>query len=179
MWFFRALLYICIGIGIGLFHVFILSQLQFPFSQLPLFAILISLALVNRTQPRVFLILLVAVFFTDLYSAAFVGVGVISLMLSTLAGLRISNDFVTHRSLIGCAVISVVVGVVWVAVSVGCISLLQWWRYGVSSVGLISNIIVVSIVRIAVCALVCAVIYVLTPRWFVTRSPVVVGLRTL
>ncbi len=178
MGFFRIPIHFFLGVFIGILQIACIGVLPFPFSQFPLFPILIALALVNRSRATFFWVLFVAIFISDLYSATFFGVGIFSFVFIVVFGVRLSSDVVTHRSLVGCLVISFFVGAAWAIATTVLPMTLEWWRFktGFNATPLF---IFGIFVRAFVCAIFSGMLYVLTPRWFINRSPVIIGTRHL
>lgn len=178
MIFLRALLVFLGGLLLGIFSIGIISALPFPYSEFPLFPILIALALVLRSRTSVFWYLLIAIALTDLYRGAGFGVGVLGLVVLTMIGHRISSELVTHRSIVGCFVIAAVVGALW-TLTVSVLTAMQsWWQLGNSGLDGISLLVSVAI-QAGTTAVVCSLVYSLLPRWWHARSPMAINTRGL
>ena len=110
----RSLLIFLLGIISGLVYVGVVSSFSYPYSEFPIIPILVSLALVLRVRPSAFWFLFSVVFILDLYRGAGFGVGILSFVALIVVGNRVSSDVFSHRSLIGCLVISAAMGLFWV-----------------------------------------------------------------
>ncbi len=178
MGFLRALLALCIGVAIGVFYVGVIIVFPFPFSALPLFSILLSLSLVMRVRASMFWVLLVAVSIADLYATGAFGVGILSFVFITLLGVHVSSDVITHRSAVGCFVISFVVGATWVISTEVLGGFAAWWHFHVNIVSIV-HIILTALAQGLFTAFVCTVLYVFLPHWWRDRSPITVNYRAV
>lgn len=174
----RALFNFLLGALLAIINISVISVLPFPFSQFPIFPIFISLALINRTRPTFFWLLFTAVALSDLYRTGMFGVGIITFVLIIAVGVRVSSDVVTHRSLIGCLVISAIIGFMWAAGTSALILFVGWWRQGSGMTGVL-RLITGAFMQAGICAVVCGVVYLLMPRWLRNRSPIIIGSRGL
>ena len=171
--FFRALFIFISGLCVGVFCVGIVASLPFPYSEFPVFPILIALALVLRVRPTVFWFLLSAIALTDLYRGAGFGVGILSFVMLVMVGVRVSSDLFSHRSLIGCLVIATVTWVSWVLFIAGFTAIAHITR-GVP-IGLSwSSIALSACIQAGVTLVVVGLLYAFLPRWWRDRSPILV-----
>src|SRR3990167_6607015 len=109
----RILILLIIAVVVGILNAGIIGALPFPYSEFPLFPLIIALALVLRARPTIFWSILIALAVTDLYRGAGFGIGILCLIFLTMLGHRVSSEMVTHRSLLGCIVIGALVGALW------------------------------------------------------------------
>lgn len=163
---------------LGIFNIGFIAALPYPYSEFPLFPIVLALAFVFRVRPSIFWYLFFAVAVTDLYSGSLIGVSVITLVLLVLIGYRISNEIITHRSVVGCFVISGMTGILWSV----CSQLLSATasRFFSGSFGVDwSTFFIVVLLQGVLAAIVTSTLYFVIP-WFVrARSPFVITERYL
>ncbi len=174
--FLRALFIFFGGIATGIFYVGFIASLSFPYSEFPLIPVLISLAFVLRVRPTFFWFLLTIVSVIDLYRVAGFGVGIISLGILVFLIDRILRDLFSHRSFMGCVVISVLVGIVWNVcneVLSAASSLINGHAMQIFSVGFFWAMCVQTILT----AVIVGVLYAFVPRWWRERSPTLISGR--
>jgi hypothetical protein len=110
------------GWALGFFSVGFFASLSFPYSEFPLIPIMIALSLVFRVRAHMFWFLLTLVATTDLYRTTGFGIGILSFAILIIVGFKVTSELFTHRSLMGCVVISLMVGCLWVL----CIEVFGW-----------------------------------------------------
>lgn len=178
MIFFRALIIVLGGILLGIFNIGFISALPYPYSEFPLFPIVLALAFVFRVRPSIFWYLFSAVALTDLYSGSTFGIGVLTLAILVILGYRVSNEIITHRSVVGCFVISGMTGIVWSCIAQLLSAFGNRIYSGVFGIDWKTFFIVVLIQGIG-SAIVASCIYVLIPAFLHARSPQVINIRHL
>lgn len=167
----RALALLLGGLVLGIINIGFISALPYPYSEFPLFPIVLTIAFVFRVKPSVFWLLFVAIGLTDLYSASSLGVGAITLILLVAVGYRISNEIITHRSVVGCFVIGGMTGVLWSISAQLLATSFLWLRDGVFSIDW-STFGLVVLIYGGMSAIISSLIYVIIPYFVHARSPI-------
>ncbi len=173
----RFFWYLIIGFFLSVIQVGVLSALPFPFSDISLLAIALAVAISFRFDPRFFWVLSGGALGSDWYSASFLGLTTVALVITTLVVMRLTTDIVSHRSLVGCLVIGAACGGVW-SVSFQLLTALHAWFVisapAVWSLGDVGRTIATHLIGTA---LINGLFYELLPRWWHDRSPIVVAGR--
>lgn len=178
MHFLRAVLFFLAGLILGMAQVGLVSVWPLPYSALPLFPVLISLAFVLRSRPTVFWPLLIGIIIFDLYSGNFFGSAILTFLFIVYFGVRLASDLFTHRSLIGCAVVSFVVGFLWIFLMMFFNWLIAWFTKN-DSVFYFSQILAVALLEAISTALLTSLLYLLVLRLLKGHSPLAIGIRGL
>lgn len=173
---FRTLLIFLLGIASGIVCVGVFSSLSYPYSELPIIPILLSLALVLRVRPSAFWFLFTMVFILDLYRGAGFGVGILSFVGLVLIGDRIASDLFSHRSFVGCIVISAAMGLFWVLFN-AIFSQASLWIHGSSFQISFSSLAASIGIQSLVTAVVVGLLYSAAPRWLRDHSPMIISGR--
>lgn len=173
---FRVLLFFLLSILAGLICVGVLASLPYPYSEFPIIPILFALTLVLRLRPATFWFLFVIIFVADLYRGAGFGVGILSFVALVFVSDKIARDLFSHRSMIGCVVISATSGMFWVLFNAFFSQIAYWVRGGSYELSLLSLVISVAI-QSGVTAFIVGIFYALAPRWLRDHSPMVISGR--
>ncbi|MCX6781287.1 MAG: hypothetical protein NT003_04225 [Candidatus Magasanikbacteria bacterium] len=167
------------GLFFGVVAVGFIVALPFPYSEFPLIPIMIACALIFRMRPSMFWFLITLIGVTDLYRSSGFGVGIVSFVFLIIFATQISNEIITHRSLVGCTVISLFIGACWVT-SMGIVSFIYNWFTNQPIIISVSSVALSALIQSIATAVVCGIIYTLVPRWWHNRSPItVMGSRGL
>jgi hypothetical protein len=172
----RSLLIFLLGIISGLVYVGAVSSFSYPYSEFPIIPILVSLALVLRVRPSAFWFLFSVVFILDLYRGAGFGVGILSFVALIIVGNRVSSDVFSHRSLIGCLVISAAMGLFWVLFNAIFGQLAIWFYGGSFQIGF-SSLLASIAIQSGAAAVIVGALYSLAPRWLRDHSPMIINGR--
>lgn len=168
----RALLFFLCGMLLGVLYIGIVSSLPFPYSEFPLIPILVTLALVLRVRATSFWFLLTTIVVLDLYRSAGFGIGILSFVALISIGYRITNNLFSHRSLIGCLVISATMGSSWVLLLAVFSGISHWINHTPSTISL-TNVLLSAVIQGGVTFGIVGLLYVLLPRWWHDRSPII------
>lgn len=175
MWFIRIATVFLIGFVLAALQVGVIAGLPIPFSEISLVASALSLGIAFRFAPRYVWLLTMSTILMDWYSASFFGVHTIALVITIVVVLRISTDFITHRSLIGAVVIGALCGAVF-SVAAQLLGSIVLWFQGQEM--LLSWPVWRSVLLQTMwTAAISAFMFQLLPRWWRDRSPVVVSGR--
>lgn len=172
----RVAWWLIISALIAVAQIGVIAQLPFPFSDIFLPAIALASAIIFRFRPRFLLVLAVMTICLDWYSAAIFGVFTIALLITVVVALHVSTDFITHRSLMGSAVIGALCGGVF-AVTVQLIAAVAAWFHGGALLFFSWPVWRTIVMQLVWTAGICAVLFQVVPRWWRDRSPVVVSGR--
>lgn len=172
----RVLLFFLLSLIAGFASVAIFSSLPYPYSEFPIIPILFALALVLRTRPASFWFLFTMVFIFDLYRGAGFGVGILSFVSLVFVGDKIASDLFSHRSIIGCVVISAATGLFWVLFNAFFSQVVYWTRGDSFQIGFLSLLISI-LIQSSVTAIVVGAFYSVAPRWLRDHSPMIIGGR--
>lgn len=176
--FFRIIFMTCGAALLGVLQVGVVSALPFPYSEFPLLAILLACAFVVRSRATVFWYGALVAGISDLYSGVGFGASIVSLIVLTLVGHRVSSEMITHRSVFGSAVIGALTGFVWSVTRLAAITFFEWWKSIDATIG-VSHIIMTVALQTTLTALVCVALFMLLPRWWLARAPTTVNSRGL
>lgn len=174
--FLTAILNFLVGILIGVVYVGVISSLPFPYSEFPLIPILVALALVLRVRPTMYWVFLTAIVIMDLYRGAGFGVGIVSFVVLIFVMNRITSSIFSHRSLVGCLVISAITGAVWVAALFVCGQAMYWISDKPSQMSL-SNLFVSMGLQSATTLVIVGLLFVVIPQWWRSHSPMMISGR--
>ncbi len=168
----RALLIFLGGLLLGVLSIGIFSSLAFPYSEFPLIPILISLALVLRVRPTVFWFLLTTIVMLDLYRTAGFGIGILSFVILIFIGFKITNDIFSHRSLIGCLVISSMTGSLWV-ILISLLTKISYLIHGMPSDISLMSVLLSAAIQGGTTSVIVGILYAFLPRWWRDRSAMI------
>lgn len=174
--FLSAILNFLVGILIGIVQVGFFSALPFPYSEFPLIPILVSLALVLRVRPTIYWVYLTAIVITDLYRAAGFGVGILSFVVLIFVMNKITSSLFSHRSLIGCLVISAMTGAVWTA-NLFALGHAAFWLSGKPSQASALNLFASMGIQSAATLVIVGLLFALIPQWWRSHSPMMISGR--
>ena len=112
----------------------------------------------------------------DRYRGAGFGVGILSFVALVLVGNRVASDVFSHRSLVGCFVISAAMGLFWVLFNAAFGQVAIWIHGGSYQIGFSSLLASIAIQGGAAATIVGA-LYSLAPRWLRDHSPMIISGR--
>ena len=172
----RLVSFFLLSLIAGFASVAIFSSLSYPYSEFPIIPILLALALVLRTRPSSFWFIFTIVLILDLYRSAGFGVGILSFVSLVIVGDKIASDLFSHRSIIGCVVISAATGLFWVLFNAFFSQAAYWMHGGSFQIDFLSLLISI-LIQSGVTAIVVGVFYSVAPRWLRDHSPMNIGGR--
>lgn len=164
------------SILIGFITIGIFSALPYPYSEFPIIPILFTLALIFRVRPASFWFLFVVIFMLDLYRGAGFGVGILSFVFLVFVSDKIARDVFSHRSMIGCVVISAATSMFWVVFNL-LFSQIAWWLHGVPHNISMGSFAVSLLLQCGISIAIVGTLYSLAPRWLRDHSPMIIGGR--